>query len=150
MDKHDLEEGLEFSPRFDDNGLIPCITTCTKTDDVLMFAFMNEQSLRLSIETGEAHYWSRSRSCLWHKGATSGYTQQIIQMRTDCDQDCIWISVKVNTPTTDSRNETACHTGRKSCFYREIEIKSETKDKAKMRFIDAEKLFNPKDVYKTS
>ncbi len=146
MDKTDLEESLNFTPRFDKNGLIPCITTCANSGDVIMFAFMNEDSLNLSIRTGEAHYWSRSRKSLWHKGATSGYTQKIITMRTDCDQDCIWINVNVDTPE-GSKNETACHTGRKSCFYRAIETGANADNNKKMSFIDAEKFFDPKDVY---
>lgn len=109
-----IEENTNFTPHFDAQGLIPCITTSVKTGKVLMFAWMNEEALRLSLKTGEAHYWSRSRNELWHKGATSGHTQKITTIRTDCDQDCIWISVEV------VGEETACHTGRESCFYREI------------------------------
>ena len=113
-----------------------------------MFAFMNEESLLKSIQSGEAHYWSRSRQCLWHKGATSGYTQQIVEMRTDCDQDCIWIKVSVNTPDGSNANATACHTGRKTCFYRQIETNPNANLESKMKFIDADKHFDPKDVYK--
>lgn len=140
MSKKEKEEGLILTPTFDKNGLIPCVTTCAETSDVLMFAFMNEEALSKSIETGEAHYWSRSRQSLWHKGATSGHIQKIIEMRTDCDQDCIWIKVKSKSG--------ACHTGRKSCFYRKIQIDPKAMPEAKMHFIDDEKLFDPKDVYK--
>lgn len=116
-DKKEQEEGLTFTPKFDDKGLIPCITTSAKTGKVLMFAFMNEEALNKTAETGEVHYWSRSRQELWHKGATSGHTQKVIEIRTDCDQDCIWVSVEM-TP------ETSCHTGRQSCFYRKLDRQS--------------------------
>ncbi len=144
MSKEELEETLDFTPKFDKNGLIPCITSCIKSGDVLMFAFMNDESLSKTIQTGQAHYWSRSRQSLWHKGATSGYTQKVIDMRTDCDQDCIWIKVKVDT---QNKTGTACHTGRKSCFYRQIQINPNSTSKVEMRFIDAERIFDPKDVY---
>ena len=111
----ELEEGLNFTPRFDANGLIPCITTDTKDGQVLMMAYMNEEALEKTLETGEVHYWSRSRGELWHKGATSGNTQQVIEIKTDCDQDCLWISVEAGP---------ACHTGRNSCFYRTLDPKT--------------------------
>ncbi len=133
MSAPDCEEGLFFSPQFNEKGLIPCVTTCVKSGDVLMFAFMNEEALHKSIETGEAHYWSRSRNSLWHKGATSGHTQRIVEMRTDCDQDCIWITV-------ESKGG-ACHTGRRSCFYRAVRSSSE------LDYVDADKVFDPKAVY---
>ena len=135
--KKDLEEIHDFKPQFDESGLIPCITTDAKTGQVLMFAFMNEESIHKSIETGEAHYWSRSRKELWHKGASSGHIQKIIEMRTDCDQDCIWISVDTGP---------ACHTGRKTCFYRKVDFGSDA-DSVQLRFTDKEKLFDPDDVY---
>ncbi|PCJ99798.1 MAG: phosphoribosyl-AMP cyclohydrolase [Zetaproteobacteria bacterium] len=136
MSKRETEENLNFTPKFDEKGLIPCITSCAKTGDVLMFAFMNAEALDKTIETGEAHYWSRSRKSLWHKGATSGHIQKVTEMRTDCDQDCIWIKIETDTGS--------CHTGRKSCFYRRISGDLN----AKMLFIDAEMIFNPDDVYK--
>lgn len=148
MDKQELEETLSFTPQFDQNGLIPCITSCAQSGDVLMFAFMNAESLLKTVQTGEVHYWSRSRQSLWHKGATSGYTQKVLDMRTDCDQDCIWIKVAVNTPNDDDAQETACHTGRKSCFYRQIQIDPNNNLNTEMRFIDADRHFDPKDVYK--
>ncbi len=111
MNKKELEETTIFTPCFDDRGLIPCIATNESNGEVVMFAWMNQDALNKSIETGEAHYWSRSRNELWHKGATSGNIQTIIDMRTDCDQDCIWITVKAGP---------ACHTGRKTCFYRKV------------------------------
>ncbi len=127
MNKHDLEEGLTFTPRFDDDGLIPCITTCADTNEVLMFAFMNQEALSNTIDTREAHYWSRSRKTLWHKGATSGFTQKIVDIRTDCDQDCILLKVIVSK---DGDAEGTCHTGRKTCFYRSVE------DVSKLKIID--------------
>ena len=139
MNKKDLEENLNLTPRFDANGLIPCITTSAKTGKVLMFAYMNAQSLRKSIESKEAHYYSRSRQELWHKGASSGHVQRIIEMRTDCDQDCIWISVEM-TP------EASCHTGREGCFYRKVNLENDA-EKAQLEFIDDAEIFNPKDVY---
>ncbi len=118
MDKKELEETLEFVPQFDETGLIPCITTDAASGEVLMFAFMTREALDKTIDTGEMHYYSRSRQELWHKGATSGNTQSVIELRTDCDQDCIWARVECGP---------ACHTGERSCFYREIESKSKLK-----------------------
>ncbi|MEM8688020.1 MAG: phosphoribosyl-AMP cyclohydrolase [Pseudomonadota bacterium] len=140
-DKHQLEEGETLTPRFDANGLIPAICTDASTGEVLMFAFMNEEALNRSIETGMAWYWSRSRQKLWQKGETSGNTQTIVDMRTDCDQDVIWISV-------DQRGDAACHTGRKSCFYRRIETGQTAADGTKLTHIDDVRVFNPKDIYR--
>lgn len=149
MDKKELEEGLVFKPRFDKNGLIPCITTCNCSGDVLMFAFMNKEALEKTIQSSEAHYWSRSRQCLWHKGESSDYTQKVIEMRTDCDQDCIWLRVEVNTPDNDLAKSAACHTGRKTCFYRQVETGLQNISNVPMRFTDdSERLFNPDEVYK--
>lgn len=111
-DKQKLEEGAVLAPRFDANGLVTCVTTEADSGEVLMVAHMNEEALRRSIETGEAWYWSRSRQELWHKGDTSGQIQTIVEMRVDCDQDAIWIRVKV------AGDGGCCHTGRRSCFYR--------------------------------
>ena len=111
-DKQTLEEGVVLAPRFDANGLVTCVTTEADSGEVLMVAHMNEEALRRSIETGEAWYWSRSRQELWHKGETSGQIQTIVEMRVDCDQDAIWIRVKV------AGDGGCCHTGRRSCFYR--------------------------------
>ncbi len=113
--KETIEETLKFTPRFNQDGLIPCITISANTGQILMQAFMNEEALKRTIETREAHYWSRSRNELWHKGATSGHIQHINEIRTDCDQDCILLSVEME-------NETSCHTGQKSCFYRAIDF----------------------------
>jgi phosphoribosyl-AMP cyclohydrolase len=111
-DKAELEEGLTLSPRFDANGLVTCVATHADTGDVLMVAHMNAEALKLTIETGKAHYWSRSRQSLWLKGETSGQIQTVEEMRIDCDQDAIWIKVRVGG------DGGCCHTGRQSCFYR--------------------------------
>lgn len=112
--KQELEESIVFAPRFDGAGLIPAIVTDAVSGTVLMLAWMNADALRKSIETGEAWFWSRSRQCLWHKGATSGQFQQIQEIRLDCDQDAIWL--KVRMPAESG----CCHTGRTSCFYRVV------------------------------
>ncbi len=104
-----------LTPRFGPDGLIAAIATDADTGEVLMFAWMNEEALRLTLDTGEAHYWSRSRSALWHKGATSGQIQSVIEARIDCDQDAVWLKVR---PQGDGG---ACHTGARSCFYRVID-----------------------------
>ncbi|MEN5080864.1 phosphoribosyl-AMP cyclohydrolase [Bosea sp. TWI1241] len=111
-DKAALEEGLVLAPKFDRDGLVTCVTTEAGTGELLMVAHMNAESLRLSIETGEAWYWSRSRQALWRKGETSGQLQTIVEMRVDCDQDALWIKVRVGG------DGGCCHTGRRSCFYR--------------------------------
>lgn len=112
--KPEIEEGSDFTPAFDENGLIPCITQDAATGEVVMFAFMNEASLAKTIETGQVWYWSRSRKQLWHKGATSGSIQTVVEMRIDCDQDVILVKVKTGG---DGSN---CHRMVKSCFYRTI------------------------------
>lgn len=134
MSKNGIEKKLSFHPKFDAQGLIPCVATCANSGDVLMVAYMNAESLAKTIESGEAWYYSRSRNALWHKGATSGHIQKIIEMRTDCDQDCIWIKVETL--------EGACHTGRRSCFYRKVTGQDV------IEFIDDKRVFNPDDVYK--
>ena len=113
--KAGLEEGDGFAPKFDANGLIVCVTQEAGTGEILMVAYMNEQALRLTLETGIAHYWSRSRGALWRKGDTSGQVQKIVEMATDCDQDAILLKVIAGG------DGGACHTGRKSCFYRRVE-----------------------------
>ena len=113
-DKSSIEEGDLFAPKFDRDGLIVCVTTEHRSGDILMVAYMNEEALRLTIETGVAHYWSRSRNALWRKGDTSGQVQSVVDMRTDCDQDAIQLSVEAGG---DGK---ACHTGRRSCFYRKV------------------------------
>jgi phosphoribosyl-AMP cyclohydrolase len=112
----ELEEGDTFAPRFDANGLIACITRDAADGEILMLAYMNKEALRLTIETGIAHYWSRSRRTLWRKGDASGQTQKVKEIRTDCDQDALLLTVE---PGGDGG---ACHTGRRSCFYRKIAL----------------------------
>lgn len=112
--KRELEEGCVFSPRFDADGLIVCVTTEAVTGDVLMVAYMNAEALALTLETGVVHYWSRSRRTLWRKGDTSGQVQTVVDMRTDCDQDALLLKVTV------AGDGEACHTGRRSCFYRRV------------------------------
>jgi len=114
-DKKAIEEGAVFMPRFDASGLITAVVTDERDGELLMVAHMNEEALRLTLETGIAHYWSRSRNTLWKKGETSGNLQSVIELRTDCDQDALWLKVRVagDGPT--------CHTGRRSCFYRQLQ-----------------------------
>jgi phosphoribosyl-AMP cyclohydrolase len=114
-EKAALEEGTAFSPRFDVGGLVTAVVTDAGDGVVLMVAHMNAEALSLTLETGIAHYWSRSRGTLWKKGETSGNLQRVIEMRTDCDQDAIWLSVQV------AGDNATCHTGRRSCFYRTVE-----------------------------
>ena len=109
-----LEEGAGFTPNFDAAGLLVCVTTEQGTGTVLMVAYMNAEALRLTLETGVVHYWSRSRQALWRKGDTSGQVQRLVSMRTDCDQDALLLAVSVGG------DGHACHTGRHSCFYREV------------------------------
>lgn len=113
-DKQMIEESASFAPKFDRDGLIVCITCDHASKEILMVAWMNEEALKLTVETSVAHYWSRSRQSLWRKGDTSGQTQQVVEIRTDCDQDAIMLKV---IPGGDGG---ACHTGRKSCFYRRL------------------------------
>jgi phosphoribosyl-AMP cyclohydrolase len=109
----DLEDGVSLTPRYDAQGLITAVATDDTTGDVLMVAHMNAEALERSIATGEAHYWSRSRGELWHKGATSGQTQKIIELRIDCDQDAVWLKV-------EQRGGGCCHVGYPLCFYRVV------------------------------
>ncbi|GHF17223.1 phosphoribosyl-AMP cyclohydrolase [Kordiimonas sediminis] len=113
--KDQVENGLTFAPKFDDRGLIPVVTTCAATGQVLMQAWMNADAIRKTIETGEAHYFSRSRQQLWHKGATSGEYQIVHDFRTDCDQDSLLLVV-------EQKGGKCCHVGHPSCFYRSIPI----------------------------
>ena len=136
-DNDDREEGLAFQPRFDASGLVTCVATDAVTGEVLMVAHMNDEALRRTIASGEAWYFSRSRNALWRKGETSGHTQRLIEMRTDCDQDAVWIKVE--------QIGAACHTGRRSCFYRKVET---SEGGARLSFVDAERLFDPATVYR--
>ena len=114
--RHEVEEGSAFTPRFDASGLISCIAVDAQDGRVLMLAHMNAESLAHTLETGEAWYWSRSRGELWHKGATSGQIQRVVEMRTDCDQDAVLITVEVGG------DGGCCHTGRRACFYRSVSL----------------------------
>ena len=120
MGDYILEEGTVFAPKFDVNNLIVCVTIDHVTREVLMVAYMNEEALNKTLETGVAHYWSRSRAALWRKGDTSGQVQRVVSLRVDCDQDALLLSVE---PGGDGK---ACHTGRKSCFYRVVKSSSGT------------------------
>jgi phosphoribosyl-AMP cyclohydrolase len=111
--KDEREEGSAFAPAFDEAGLIGAIVTDAEGGGVLMFAYMNRQALRLTLESGEAHFWSRSRQSLWRKGETSGNRLLVEEIRIDCDQDVLWLAVRLS-------GEAACHTGRRSCFYRRV------------------------------
>lgn len=136
---HDLEEGRAFTPKFDANGLITAVVTDAKSGDVLMVAHMNEEALRKTIASGEAWYFSRSRKALWKKGETSGHVQHVVELRVDCDQDAVWLRV-------DQRGAGACHTGRRSCFYRAVPLGKS--GAAALEFRDADKTFDPDLAYK--
>ncbi len=139
--KADLEEGTAFAPRFGPNGLLPVVVTSSETGEVLMLAYMNEEALTRTIETGEAHYWSRSRGSLWRKGETSGNSQRVVELRIDCDQDAIWLKVEM------AGAEACCHTGRRTCFYRSLPVGSATRGSLSLRFVDAERRFEPDAIY---
>ena len=137
--KTEVEEGRALAPRFGPDGLVTCVATDAATGEVLMVAHMNRDSLARTIETGEAWYWSRSRQALWHKGDTSGQVQTVEEMRVDCDQDAIWIRVRVGG------DGGCCHTGRHSCFYRKV---TGGEGGARLSFVDADRLFDPAKVYR--
>lgn len=139
LDKSDLELGANFAPKFDEHGLIPCIAQHADTGQVLMFAYMNRDSLLKTIETGEVHYWSRSRGKLWKKGESSGMVQQVRGLYVDCDQDCLIARVVIGDPATTP--QAACHTGYKSCFYRQI------RPDGSLQYVEEEKAFDPDKVY---
>jgi phosphoribosyl-AMP cyclohydrolase len=135
----DLEEGLALTPKFDANGLVTCVTTDAGSGEVLMVAHMNAEALARTIATGEAWYFSRSRGTLWKKGETSGHAQRVLEMRVDCDQDAILIKVE--------QSGGACHTGRRSCFYRAVQLGKPGPVVLELR---EERVFDPKSVYKDS
>lgn len=137
-DKAALETGAAFTPRFDANGLVTAVVTDASDGELLMVAHMNAESLALSVETGIAHYWSRSRNALWKKGETSGNLQTIVEMRTDCDQDAVWLKVAV------AGHDATCHTGRRSCFYRTVAADG---DAARLTMAGGAPQFDPADVY---
>ena len=138
----EIEEGNLLSPKFDNDGLIPVVTTCTNTKEILMHGYMNVEALKLTIETKEAHYWSRSRKQIWHKGKTSGFIQKVKEIRIDDDQDSIWLKVDIG-------DGASCHVGYRSCFYRSIPLGKITNyEKVEMNFEEKNKVFDPKKVYK--
>ena len=139
-----VEEGFQLAPKFDGNGLIPVVTTDVNTGEVLMHAYMNEEALVKTIETGEAHYYSRSRQQLWHKGATSGLVQKVRQLLIDDDQDCVWMRVEV------TGSGASCHVGYRSCFYRSIPVGKNAvsaEEGVSLQFTETEKTFDPQVVY---
>lgn len=138
-----VEEGLELAPKFNEQGTIPCITQHVDSGEILMFAYMNEEALSLTIEKGFAHYWSRSRQKLWIKGETSGMRQIVNQILIDDDQDCVILKVALTTPTKGG-NEASCHVGYRTCFYREV---TKTENGPELHFIENEKAFDPEVVY---
>ena len=138
-----VEESTELAPKFDQDGLIPVVTTDFSSGEVLMQGYMNEEALKKTILLGEAVYYSRSRQTLWHKGKTSGLVQTIKEIRIDDDQDCIWLRV-------DVVGGASCHVGYRSCFYRSISIEDKNFKKIKLKFEEKEKVFDPKDVYGNS
>ncbi len=140
-----VEEGCDLAPKFDERGLITVVTTDADSGEVLMQGFMNNEALRLTIATGEAHYFSRSRQELWHKGATSGFVQQVIELLVDDDQDCIWLRVNV-------AGGASCHVGYRSCFYRRVPVgesfaKRQTEGSITLEWTDTKKVFDPQEVY---
>ncbi len=134
----EIEESLGFAPQFGADGLVTAVVTDAKSGDVLMVAHMNAEAVAKTIASGEAWYYSRSRKKLWKKGETSGHVQRVIELRVDCDQDALWLKV-------EQTGEGACHTGRRSCFYRAVPL-GQTGG-VKLEFRDAEKTFDPKAVY---
>lgn len=137
-----VEEGAELAPKFDEQGLIPAVTTDFASGELLMVGYMNREALARTIETGEAHYFSRSRQVLWHKGATSGLIQKVRELLIDDDQDCVWLRVE----TSGGAN---CHVGYRSCFYRSIPLGPQAPEAGPLplRFTTTEKVFDPKLVY---
>lgn len=133
----DREEGLLLQPKFDASGFITCVATDADSGEVLMVANMNEEAFAKTVASGEAWYFSRSRNALWRKGETSGQTQRVVEIRVDCDQDAVWIRVE--------QTGAACHTGRKSCFYRKVET---GEGGPRLVLVDAARLFDPKAVYR--
>ncbi len=137
-DKSELEEGAALSPRFDAHGLVTAVVTDARDGELLMVAHMNAEALALTIETGIAHYYSRSRGKLWKKGETSGNLQTVRQILTDCDQDAIWLKVEV------AGHDATCHTGRRSCFYRSVTLED---GQPRLTVTGGQPSFDPADVY---
>lgn len=135
-----VEEGYDLAPKFDEHGLLPCVTTAAGSGEVLMLGYMNREALIKTIETGEAHYYSRSRKVLWHKGATSGLVQKVVDMRIDDDQDAVWLAVEIP-------GDASCHVGYRSCFYRSIPTGDAPTPALELIYRESEKSFDPKAVY---
>lgn len=135
-----VEEGDELAPKFDADGLMPVVTTDHRSGELLMHGYMNAEALRRTIETGEAHYWSRSREVLWHKGATSGLVQKVKEIRIDDDQDAVWLRV-------DVQGGASCHVGYRSCFFRSVPVGAGDDAPVALTFEETEKVFDPVEVY---
>lgn len=137
-----VEEGRILAPKFDADGLIPAVTTDHDSGELLMHGYMNATALELTIKTGEAHYFSRSRQALWHKGATSGLVQTVRELRIDDDQDCVWLRVEVH-------GGASCHVGYRSCFYRTVPTGPDiaASQPLELSFTEHEKVFDPEVVY---
>lgn len=133
-----VEESTQLAPKFDERGLIPVVTTDAASGEVLMHGYMNAEALRQTVALGEAVYWSRSRKALWHKGATSGLVQKVVEIRIDDDQDAVWLRV-------DVQGGASCHVGYRSCFYRSVPLGAA--GDAELRFEEDGKVFDPKAVY---
>nr|WP_284046979.1 phosphoribosyl-AMP cyclohydrolase [Halomonas llamarensis] len=136
-----VEEGDLLAPKFDAQGLLTCVTTDATTGDVLMVGYMNQSALAKTIQTKEAHYWSRSRQMLWHKGATSGLVQKVEELRVDDDQDAVWLRVGV------AGSGASCHVGYRSCFYRRIPVGFEWQPGGALIYVEPSKTFDPKQIY---
>lgn len=134
-----VEEGTDLAPKFDANGLIPAVTTDAESGELLMHGYMNAEALERTIRTGEAHYYSRSRKALWHKGATSGLVQKLRELLIDDDQDCVWLRV-------DVAGGASCHVGYRSCFYRRVPL-GEAASGEPLEFTETDKVFDPVEVY---
>jgi len=138
----EVEEGKYLEPKFDENGLIPVVATDIRSGDILMHGYMNDEAFKKTIETKEAHYWSRSKKKIWHKGEVSGYVQKIKEIRIDDDQDAVWLSVDIGSGAS-------CHVGYRSCFYRSVPLgKIKNIENIEMKFKEKKKIFDPKKVYK--
>jgi len=138
----EVEEGKYLEPKFDENGLIPVVATDIRTGDILMHGYMNDEAFKKTIETKEAHYWSRSKKKIWHKGEVSGYVQKIKEIRIDDDQDAVWLSVDIGSGAS-------CHVGYRSCFYRSVPLgKIKNIENIEMKFKEKKKIFDPEKVYK--
>ena len=133
-----VEEGTDLAPKFDDRGLITAVTTDAQSGELLMQGFMNVEALQKTIATGEAYYYSRSRQTLWHKGASSGLTQKVVELMVDDDQDCVWLKV-------DVAGGASCHVGYRSCFYRRVQLGENAQHE--LEYTDNEKVFDPEEVY---